>query len=176
MFQPYSLDPARAPAFEREPGMYLYSFPLRPDSEGCVQIVSADPAAAIAIDPRYLSTEHDKRAVIGGVRYIRELMRQPALKPFVVGETAPTAEVQTDDEILDYYNRHGQAGYHATATVRMGRGNDAPLDEHLRVRGIDRLRVVDLSVFPEMIAGNTNAPTMAMAARAADLILADRSA
>lgn len=174
MFQPYSTDPNRAMAFEKEPGVSLYSFRLRPESEGSVTITSADPAAPLAIDPRYLAEEGDQQAAINATRYIRELMAQPALSPYVVGEVGPTAEAQTDEEILAYYHRRGQSGYHATATVKMGQDNSAPLDGRLRLRGIEGLRVCDMSIFPEMIAGNTNAPTMAMASCASTMILADR--
>lgn len=174
MFQPYSIDTAAGRlAFEKEPGMHLYSFKLRPSSKGTVRITSADPAAPLAIDPHYLEDEEDRRAVIGAVRYIRKLMAQPALAPYVVGETEATAKFQTDEEILELYRRRGQAGFHATATVRMGMDNSAPLDGNLRLRGVEGLRVIDLSVFPEMISGNTNAPTMALGSRAAALILAE---
>lgn len=173
MFQPYSLDSTGGMAFEKAPGLNLYSFKLRPNSEGTVFITSSDPTAPLAIDPRYLSDEQDQRASIGAIRYIRKLMAQPAIARFTSGETSPTVENQTDDEILELYHQRGQAGYHATATVKMGRDNSAPLDGRLRLRGIEGLRVVDLSIFPEMIAGNTNAPTMAMASRAAALILED---
>lgn len=176
MFQPYSLDPSRGTAFENEPGMSLYSFKLRPNSEGSVLITSADPAQPLSIDPQYLTDEQDQRVAVASFRFIRKLMAQPAIAPFTTGETNPSAELQSDAEILDFYHRTGQAGYHATATVKMGRDNASPLDSRLRLRGIDGLRVVDLSIFPEMIAGNTNAPTMAMASRAAGLILADRRA
>ncbi len=101
-------------------------------------------------------------------------MAQRALQPFVAGETEFTAAAQSDDEIVDLFRRYGGAGYHATATVRMGKDNTAPLDGRLRLRGIDGLRVIDCSVFPEMVAGNTNAPTMGMAMRAAQLVLEDR--
>jgi choline dehydrogenase-like flavoprotein len=174
MFQPYSNDHSRAMAFETEPGASIYAFRLRPESEGSVSITSPDPGAPLAIDPCYLNTDGDRRAAIASIRYIRRLMSQPALAPYVVGEVLPSADAQTDDEIIDYFQERGQAGYHATATVRMGRDNSAPLDGNLRLRGIDGLRVCDLSVFPEMIAGNTNAPTMAMASHAGALILADR--
>jgi choline dehydrogenase-like flavoprotein len=175
MYQPYSNDPSKAMAFEKDPGISLYSFRLRPESEGSVKITTADPAAPLAIDPRYLVEESDRRAAIGATRYIRELMSQPALSSYVVGEVGPTAAAQTDDEIIAYYHQRGQAGYHATATVKMGQDNAAPLDGELRLRGVKGLRVCDLSIFPEMIAGNTNAPTMAMASRASALILADRA-
>jgi choline dehydrogenase-like flavoprotein len=174
MFQPYSLDPNGGMAFEKEPGMHLYAMKLRPNSEGSVLITSADPVAPLAIDPGYLTDEQDRRAAVGAVRYIRKLMAQPALAPFVSGESEATANRQTDDEILDLYRTRGQAGYHATATVKMGRDNAAPLDGQLRLRGLAGLRVVDVSVFPEMIAGNTNAPAMGLASRAAAIILEDR--
>lgn len=172
MFQPYSM--ARGAggfAFESEPGMSLYSFRLRPESEGHIRITQPDPDAGLTIDPNYLTAESDRRAAVGAIRFLRKIMEQPALSPYVVGETEATADARSDDEILDAYAKWGAAGFHATATVRMGQDNSAPLDGNLRVRGIDGLRVVDCSVFPEMIAGNTNAPTMAMASRAAELIL-----
>lgn len=172
MFQPYSLDPAKAMEFEKEPGLSLYSFPLRPRSEGTIRIASADPAAPLSIDPNYQANDYDRRVNIGAVRYIRDLMAQPALSPFVAGETGTTAEARTDAEILGLYRRYGQSGYHSVGTVAMGL-EGTPLDGRLRLRGLRNLRVADCSVFPEMIAGNTNAPTMAMAARAADLILED---
>lgn len=174
MFQPYSLSPQPPRGFEKEPGMSLYSFKLRPNSEGSVLITSPDPAQPLAIDPAYLTDEEDQRVAVASFRFIRKLMEQPAIAPFTTGETSPSADLRTDAEILDFYHQTGQAGYHATATVKMGRDNAAPLDSRLRLRGIDGLRVVDLSVFPEMIAGNTNAPTMAMASRAAGLILQER--
>lgn len=172
MFQPYSMARgAGAMAFEQEPGFSLYSFRLRPESEGSVAIASPDPTAPLVIDPCYLTAESDRRAVVGAVRYMRQMASQPALATFVSGETEATANAQTSEEILAAYSRWGAAGFHATATVRMGQDNSAPLDGNLRVRGIDRLRVVDCSVFPEMISGNTNAPTMALASRAAQIIL-----
>ncbi len=172
MFQPYSLQHENQMVFEQEPGLSLYAFPLRPRSEGSIAIRSHDPTAALSIDPNYQSEEHDRRVNIASVRFIRHLMAQPALAPFVVGETATTAAAQEDEEILAAYRRFGQAGYHSVGTVMMGRDR-GPLDGRLRLRGVANLRVCDCSVFPEMIAGNTNAPTMAMAARAADLILED---
>lgn len=174
MFAPYSLDPAKGLAMETEPGMQVYAMALRPRSEGHVLVTSPDPAAMLAIDPNFLADEYDRRAAVGQFRFVRQLMAQPPIQPFVTGETSFTAAAKSDDEILDLFHRFGGAGYHATATVRMGRDNSAPLDGRLRLRGIDRLRVIDCSVFPEMVAGNTNAPTMGMAMRAAELIHEDR--
>ena len=172
MFAPYSLDLDKQMAFEEEPGVQMFSFPLRPRSEGSINIASADPTAPLSIDPNYQSDEYDRRANIASVRYVRELFSQPALQRFVVGETEVTGRAQTDDEIIDAYQRYGQAGYHAIGVCAAGR-EGTPLDGRLRLRGLANLRVCDCSVFPEMITGNTNAPTMAMAARTADLILED---
>lgn len=174
MYSPYSVDAGKGMVMEQEPGMQVYAMTLRPRSEGHVLVRSNDPAAMLEIDPKFLTDEYDRRAAVGQFRFVRNLMAQPALQPFIHGETAFTAGAQTDAEILDLFRRYAQAGYHATATVRMGKDNSAPLDGRLRLRGIEGLRVVDCSVFPEMVAGNTNAPTMGMAMRAAQLIHEDR--
>jgi choline dehydrogenase-like flavoprotein len=173
MFAPYSLIAGAGMQFEKEPGMHIYSFSLRPKSEGTALISSADPNAPLRIDPNYFSADEDKTIMLAAFRYTRRLMAQAPIKHLIDGETEPTASATTDDEILSLFRRYGQAGYHATATVAMGRDRGA-LDGRLRVRGTSGLRVIDCSVFPEMIAGNTNAPVMALAARAADLIKEDR--
>jgi choline dehydrogenase len=105
------------------------------------------------------------------VRLIRRLYAQPALAKYVVEETWPGPAVQSDDEILDAFHRIGGAGYHAAGTCRMGADPGSVVDPKLRVRGVDGLRVADISVMPSLVSGNTNAPAMAMAWRAADLIL-----
>lgn len=173
MFAPYSLDLASGMAMEAEPGMQVFAMTLRPRSEGHVLVTSSDPCSNLNIDPNFLSDEHDRRAAIGQFRFIREMMAKAPLQAYVVGETDFTARAQSDEEIIDLFHQFGGAGYHATATVRMGKDNSAPLDGRLRLRGIDGLRVIDCSVFPEMVAGNTNAPTMGMAMRAAELIHED---
>src|SRR5512139_588104 len=174
MFAPYSLDPASEMAMEAEPGMQVFTMTLRPRSEGHVLVTSSDPGSMLNIDPNFLSDDHDRRAAIGQFRFVREMLAKAPLQPYVVGETDFTARAQSDEEIIDLFHRFGGAGYHATATVRMGKDNSAPLDGRLRLRGIEGLRVIDCSVFPEMVAGNTNAPTMGMAMRAAELIREDR--
>lgn len=174
MFTPFSLDPAAPMQFEKEPGVTVFAYPLRPDSQGSILITSSDPAAPPAIDINYLATEHDRKVSIASIRYIRRLMSQQALREFIVGETEPTSSAQTDEQILAAFRRYAVPGYHACGTVAMGTGY--PLDERLRVRGVGGLRVVDCSVFPEMLSGNTNAPTMALAWRASELIREDRLA
>jgi choline dehydrogenase-like flavoprotein len=173
MFAPFSLD-LDTMAFERQPGVQLFGYPLRPQSRGELMIESADPAAPPRIVPNYLADAQDRATSLAMVRLQRRLMAQPALQPFLGAESRFTAAAQGDDEILAVFHKYGQAGYHAAGTCSMGQGPESVLDERLCVRGVERLRVMDCSIYPEMISGNTNAPTMALAWRAADLVLEDR--
>jgi choline dehydrogenase len=174
MFNPYSMAPdATTLAFEAEPGMQCYSYVLRPESEGSVAIASADPEAPPAIDPNYLATERDRETAIGATRAIRRILRQPALRSLVAGETAKTADAQSDEAILDLHARYGRSGYHAVGTAGMGPDPHDVLDHRLRVRGLTGLRVADCSVFQQIPSGNTNAPAMALGMRAGEIILED---
>ena len=171
MFLPWSFSAsAKGVGFESEPGMQCFSYMLRPESEGSALVASPDPAAPLAIDTGHLTTEHDRAVSIAGARAVRRLMAQPALAPYVVGETATTANAQSDDEILGLYRAIGRCGYHAVGTAAMGPDDEAVVDARLRVRGVDRLRVTDASIFPEIPSGNTNAPVMAAALHAAAMI------
>jgi choline dehydrogenase-like flavoprotein len=122
------------------------------------------------IESNYLSTEYDRRLSVALVNYIRRFIRAVPLAALVVGETEPTASARSDDEILDFMRLHGRTGFHASGTCRMGIDEAAPLDPMLRVRGVQRLRAIDCSVFPELVSTNTNASVMAIAWRAAQLI------
>jgi choline dehydrogenase-like flavoprotein len=174
MMAPYSLDLTTGKlGFEPFPGMQVFGYALRPESRGTVMARSASPADLPVIRPNYLHAAADRRVSIGVVRFLRRWLAQAPLAPFVGEETTPGAGVQTDEEILDAFARRGQSGYHACGTCRMGVDATAVLDERLRVNGVSGLRVVDLSLFPTMISGNTNGPMMALAWRAADLILED---
>jgi len=152
-------------------GIHLFGYPLRSRSEGQISIASADPMAAPLIRPNYLSDPYDQAATVRMFRYIRAWMRQPALDGLIAAETAPGPGVESDDEIIAAFRERGQAGYHACGTCRMGRDDQAVVDETLRVRGVDGLRVVDGSVMPTMVSCNTNGPIMAIAWRAAELIV-----
>jgi choline dehydrogenase len=177
MMAPYSLDfSAGKHAFEPFPGMQVFGYPLRPESRGTVLARSANPAEPPVIRPNYLSDSTDQRCGVGVVRFMRRWLAQAPMAPYVGEETTPGKGVQTDDEIISAFARLGQSGYHACGTCRMGTDKKAVLDEGLRVRGVSGLRVVDLSFFPTMISGNTNGPMMALAWRAADLILEDPGA
>jgi choline dehydrogenase-like flavoprotein len=152
-------------------GIHLFGYPLRSRSEGSVMIAAADPAAPATIQPNYLADPYDQAATVRMFRYIRRWMRQPALAGLIGEETAPGPGVERDDEIIAAFRARGQAGYHACGTCRMGRDEGAVVDGALRVRGVEGLRVVDGSVMPTMVSCNTNGPIIAIAWRAADLIL-----
>lgn len=149
----------------------LFGYPLRSRSEGRVHISSADPLAPATIRAGYLTDPYDCAVTVAMHRYLRDWMNRPALAAFVGEEREPTRSLQTDDEILDAFRQIGQAGYHACGTCRMGDFEDAVLDDKLRVRGVDGLRVMDGSIMPTMVSANTNGPIMASAWHAADLIV-----
>jgi choline dehydrogenase len=152
-------------------GIHLFGYPLRSRSEGRVTITSADPAAPPTIQPNYLSDPYDQAVTVRMFRFVRRWMRQPALKGLIGEETTPGPALESDEAIIAAFRARGQAGYHACGTCRMGRDNSSVVDEALRVRGVEGLRVVDGSVMPTMVSCNTNGPIIATAWRAADLIL-----
>lgn len=171
---PFSLKPgALSMAFEKEHGIQFFGYQLRPESQGSVLIKSADPLVAPEIRPNYLSAEADRRAGAAILRYIRELCGKPAMRPYLLEETAPGPSVQTDAEVLDYHQHFGSAVYHTAGTCKMGNDPLAVVDARLRVRGVQGLRVADCSVMPTLVSAHTNGPVMAMAWRAAELILED---
>ena len=150
--------------------------PLRPESRGHVHIRSADPHAAPAIQYNYLATEGDRATAIAGMQFLRRIMQAPAMQPYVAAEYAPGARVTNDADWLAYCREAGATVYHPTSTCRMGPDQLAVVDERLRVRGLTALRVVDASVMPNVVSGNTNAATIMLAEKAADLIAADARA
>jgi len=148
---------------------------LRPESRGSLRIRSADPAAPPEIRINYLATEADRRANIDGLRILRKILAAPALKPYVVDEVYPGAKLVSDEDLLAFCRQTGSTVYHPTSTCRMGHDALAVVDERLRVRGIEGLRVVDASIMPDLVSGNTNAPVIMIAEKASDLILQDAS-
>jgi choline dehydrogenase len=148
---------------------------LRPESRGALTIRSADPAVPPEIRINYLATETDRTAFIDGIRILRDILAKPALKPFVVDEVYPGSDKVSDEDILGYCRQTGSTVYHPTSTCRMGNDPLAVVDQRLRVRGIEGLRVVDASVMPDLMSGNTNAPTIMIAEKASDMILEDIS-
>ncbi len=174
LLAPYSFDYAKgALTTESFGGMQICAYYLRPRSTGSVTIRSSDPAVLPRIVPNYHSDPEDRAAMIAVARFAREFVRQAPLADKVFEETRPGPEFASDDEIIAAYDRFGNGAYHASGTCRMGLDDDAVVDDRLRVRGIDGLRVIDTSILPFLVAGNTAGPAMAMSWRAADLILAD---
>jgi len=159
-------------ALEKEQGMTWVGYFTNPDSQGSVTITSKDPDAPVAINANYLSTENDRRSSIAILRFMRKILEQPALRPYIVAETLPGPSCVTDDQIVEAFFQKGSTAYHAASTCRMGGDAASVVDPELRVRGIDGLRVVDTSIMPTLITGNTNGPAMVIAMRAAELIIA----
>jgi choline dehydrogenase len=172
-FAPGSFAAGPKRMLEREPGMTAGMWQMRPLSRGYVEARSSKPGEAPAINPRYLSEERDQRAVVGGLRFIRQLFEAPALSRFVVAETAPGVNVARDDELLDYARKTGGTVFHASCSCRMGPDAMSVVDEQLRVHGLQGLRVIDASVMPAVTSSNTNAPTIMIAEKGAAMIRAE---
>jgi choline dehydrogenase len=176
LFTPASYDQAKFLALEQEDGMTVAVCPVRPDSRGTIMARSPSPAEAPAITPHYLSDPADGRVLLAGMRFTRRIFAAPALAQFSTRETLPGKDVVSDEEMLDYARRFGTTIYHPIGTCRMGEGPSAVVDPRLRVRGISGLRVIDASVMPTLTTGNTNAPTIMIAEKGADMIRADMAA
>jgi len=146
---------------------------LRPSSRGRVRIRSRDAREAPAMQPNYLSTELDRRCALAAVRYARRLAMTEALRPYVLDEFRPGSAAQSDADLMAFCRAHGATIFHPAGTCRMGADPLAVLDERLRVRGVEGLRVVDCSVMPTLVSGNTAAPVLMIAERASDLLRED---
>ncbi|ACI93859.1 alcohol dehydrogenase acceptor [Afipia carboxidovorans OM5] len=146
---------------------------LRPESRGTVEIRSADPMEPPSMKPNYLEAETDRICAVESIKYARRLASTNALRPYLVGEYKPGADVSTDDEILDFAREYGATIFHPTGTCKMGSDPLAVTDARLRVHGIGGLRVVDCSIMPNLVSGNTHAPAVMIAEKASDMILAD---
>ena len=153
-------------------GVTLNSAYLRPRSRGTVRLASSDPLAAPLIDPNYWADPYDREMSIRGLKLAQEIMRQDALKPYVKAERLPGPEVRTEQDYFDYACRHAKTDHHPAGTCRMGADPAAVVDPQLRFNGIERLRVVDASIMPTLVSSNTNAPTIMIAEKAADMIRA----
>ncbi|MGH6951670.1 MAG: choline dehydrogenase [Vitreimonas sp.] len=151
-------------------GFTVHACQLRPESRGTVSLASSHPFEPPAIDPRYLAEENDRRTMRDSVRIVRDIVRQSALDLYRGDEFKPGAHVRTDSEIDSWIRQNAETIYHPVGTVRMGVDAKAPVDEQLRVRGVDGLRVIDASVMPTLVGGNTNAPTIMIAEKLADMI------
>ena len=173
LFTPASYEEGKTYSLEREPGMSCGARQQRPFSSGFVQIRSADPAVTPSIQPNYLGDARDQEMIVRALRFARDLLPTRALAPYFAGETLPGPSVQSDEDWLDFARRRGGTAYHLVGTCRMGPAGDrdAVLDPTLKVRGVEKLRVVDASVMPQVPSANTMAATLMVAEKAADLIL-----
>jgi choline dehydrogenase len=155
---------------EREPGMTCGTYQTRPFSRGHVRIQSSDPFAAPEIQPNFLADPRDCDNTVGALKFLRKLFAAPALAQYVVAETWPGPDVRLDDELLEFARRTGTTACHPVGTCRMGSDAAAPVDPELRVKGIQALRVIDASVMPRIISGNTYATTIMIAERGAEML------
>jgi len=151
-------------------GFTFHVCQLRPESRGRVGLTSADPFADPAIFANYLATEEDRRALREGVKMMRKVAAQSALDAYRTEELFPGKDVQTDAEIDAWIRKHAETIYHPVGTCKMGTDDMAVVDAELKVRGIAGLRVIDASVMPTLVGGNTNAPTIMIAEKAADML------
>ena len=162
-------------------GGELHAFPgvtgvctlLRPESRGFVRIKSADPRQAPAIHPNYLAAPKDRETVVAGVKALRRIFQMPAMAPYIAGEIEPGAQCDDDDDLLDFIRRRGSTTYHPVGTCRMGQDDNAVVDDRLRVRGFAGLRVIDASIMPAVVSGNTNAAAIMIGEKGAAMLLED---
>jgi choline dehydrogenase len=172
----YASRDARGAVAHPFPGFSLSAVHLRPDSRGTVRIKSPDPLVPPAIRFNFLETQSDLQALTAGMRLARKFTGQPSLAPYVAEEILPGSSVNTDAEFEANIRMNASSNLHPVGTCRMGPDGDTVVDPRLRVHGIDRLRVVDAAIMPTVPAGNTNAPTIMIGEKAADMILADARA
>lgn len=152
------------------PGVTLNSAYLHPRSRGTVKLKSGDPFEAPLIDPNYWADPHDREMSIEGIRIARELLSQPALRPYVMAERLPGPDLTTDEDLFEYGCAHAKTDHHPVGTCKMGHDDMAVVTPDLRVRGLEGLRVCDSSVMPRVPSCNTNGPTIMVGEKGADLI------
>jgi choline dehydrogenase len=173
VFAPASYKPGLIRVLDDKPGLTGGPWQMRPLSRGYVLVRSPDPREQPAINPRYLAEDTDRRAIVGGFKFLRSLFAVPSLAKHIVAETMPGPGVQSDDELLDYARQNGSTVYHASCSCIMGNHAMSVVDDQLRARGLDGLRVIDASIMPAVSSTNTNAPTIMIAEKGAAMIKAD---
>jgi choline dehydrogenase len=155
------------------PGFSLSPVHLRPEGRGSVRLACPDPLAAPRIHLAYLSTAYDVDAMLYGMRLARKIAAQPSLRPYVLEEVLPGPSVTSDEALTDDLRRRGVSNLHPVGSCRMGPGPDAAVDPRLRVHGVTGLRVIDASIMPQVVGGNTNAPAIMIGEKGAAMVLED---
>lgn len=173
LFTPASYSQKTHGELEKHAGMTVVVCPVRPASRGTIMAHSSDPLTRPHIRPNYFSDPDDIRVMIAGLRQARNILAQPAFKPYSVEETVPGFELQSDNDLEKFARENGSIIYHPVSTCKMGEDPMAVVDSRLKVHGIQGLRVVDASIMPTVTTGNTNAPTIMIAEKASDMILED---
>ena len=162
---------ADAGVLEREGGMAIGVVVSHPASRGHVRLASPDPLVQPSIDPAYLSAESDRTAMLAGIRLARRLYATQAFAPYAVGETRPGLSVETDSDLLDFMRERATPWLHFAGSCRMGVDGMAAVAPDLSVHGVDGLRVMDASIMPGVSSGNTQAPTIMIGEKGADMVL-----
>jgi choline dehydrogenase len=161
----------KGPTISRQSGVTCYAHPMRPESKGHIHITSSDPRRPPAINFNFLSSPIDAEITTRAVRIARSVMTAPAMAPMQVTEIAPGVSRNTDDEILGWVKQAAETTYHPVGTCKMGSDALAVVDAQLRVHGVAGLRVADASIMPTLTSGNTNAPSIMIGEKAADMVL-----
>jgi choline dehydrogenase len=161
----------KGPRIAKQSGFTCYAHPMRPESKGHIHIASSDPRRPPAINFNFLSSPIDAEITARAVRIARAVMTAPAMGPMRVTEIAPGVSRTTDAEILDWVKQAAETTYHPVGTCKMGSDAMAVVDAQLRVHGIAGLRVADASIMPTLTSGNTNAPSIMIGEKAADMVL-----
>ncbi|WP_423066079.1 GMC family oxidoreductase [Devosia sp. CN2-171] len=175
-FRPMSFKyfPDGTVAVDRHPGLGVSIYQLRPRTTGTVTLRSANPSDPGRYTPNFLTDADDVRAVIAGIRKVREIMSSEPIASRVTAEEVPGPSLRTDEQLYQYMQATGNSAHHQVGTCKMGSDPMAVVDDRLRVRGVERLRIVDASIMPHLTSGNTNAPTIMIGTKAVDLVLEDR--
>jgi choline dehydrogenase len=172
----YHFIPAQVVNHARTPmdgdGVTVHACCLRPQSRGEIRLASTDPLQPPVMDPNYLAADYDLKVLIAGLRQGRDILAAQAFKPWLGKERLPGPAVQSNAELEDFIRATAETEYHPVGTCKMGSDPMAVVDEKLRVRGIERLRVIDASIMPAIVSGNTNAPVIMIAEKGAEMMLA----
>lgn len=149
----------------------MVAIPCRPESRGWLRIASPDPAAPPAIQPNYLATQADKDTMVAGLKVSRRIFNTDAMRKFVSEEYLPGPQATSDEDLLEHVRATAGTTFHQTGTCMMGPGPMAVVDTSLRVKGMERLRVIDAAIMPTVVSGNTNATAIMIGEKGADMIL-----